>query len=32
MIDWRHILMVEIVLLAFVSWRWVMLKAPRSDR
>lgn len=31
-VDWRHLLMLEIVVLAWLSWRWVRLKSPRSDR
>ena len=28
-VDWRHILMLEIVVLAWLSWRWVRLKGDK---
>lgn len=31
-VDYRHLLMLEVLLLAWFSWRWVRLKAPRSGR
>ena len=29
MIDYRHLLMLEIVVLAWLSWRWVRLKGAK---
>lgn len=31
-VDWRYLLMAELILLAWLSWRWIRLKAPRSGR
>jgi len=30
--DWRYLLMAELILLAWLSWRWVRLKDQRSGR
>lgn len=29
--DYRHLLMLEIVVLAWLSWRWVRLKGAKRD-
>ena len=32
MIDYRHLLMLEIVVLAWLSWRWVRLKGDKREK
>jgi len=28
-VDWRYLLMAELILLAWLSWRWVRLKGDK---